>query len=336
MDRIKDFFNNLFSNKRSNTIFIIAMVLIIVGCGICIVIAFMPSIQGQSKYQDLASSVVAENPSEGIKIGEGNAQSSMEYKDMGLVAPNPDGSVPQSGDPATTDGNTNQDDSLLGDGYSDELPPTTDSGSAPRTTADPNANKDPNDFVVRTLSVNFSELQRQNSDTCGWIYLQDSEINYPVMEAPVDDPAFYLTHTFYKEESIMGALYIDPSAKADFSARNTIIHGHRMNSGAMFGSLYKYKRQTYYNANPVMSLYCSDGNSYYLKIFAAYEDDVRQKGSFGTEADFEKYLSGCVNKSVINTLVTPTSADRIVTLSTCVIGNDATRMIVQGVLVPME
>ncbi|MDO4543996.1 MAG: class B sortase [Clostridia bacterium] len=207
------------------------------------------------------------------------------------------------------------------------------------STPDPNANADPNDYVVQRVNINFDQLLSINSDAVAWLYLQDSQINYPVMKAPLDDPDYYLDHLYDRSENIVGSLFIDPTTDETFSGRNAVIHGHRMNNGSMFGTLNRYKKQTYYNGNPIMQLYTPAGiTDYYVYIFAAYETDISSyyRTVFSDDADFQTYLNECISKSVISTLVTPTASDSIVTLSTCVLGNDLKRMVVQGILVPME
>lgn len=328
--KINNFFSRIFADKKFNTVFIIAMIAIIVICLICIISIFVPSCKGQQEYEDGADQFTSEKGTEVISIvppdssvTEAPATQTPQDFDFFVTTEQPT----QTDDPSAPVGETPQPD--------DDPQATT----RPVVTADPNASADPNNYTIKKISVNFDQLMAINSDACAWLYLQDSIINYPIMSAPYDAPGFYLEHLYDKTENIIGSLYIDIGVDKTFSSRNTVIHGHRMNNGSMFGTLNKYKKQTYYNGNPIMQLYTPEGvTDYYIYIFAAYETDITQSYSvvFPTDADFENYINECMNKSVIDTIITPTVNDHIVTLSTCVVGNDTVRMIVQGVLVPMD
>ncbi|MDO4564653.1 MAG: class B sortase [Clostridia bacterium] len=338
IERTKDFFSRLFASKRASTIFIIAMLAIILSCIIAIICIFIPSCEGQSVMEDAGDRFTQPDSTHTVNVSsDGVYRESVESAEFNafITTDQPEATDPEQTDPdstatATDDSGSDGD----SDGDSDD-----DSGSQTLVTPDPNADADPNDYVVQRISVNFNDLIAINSDAVAWLYLQDSPINYPVMMAPADNPGFYLDHLYDKSENIIGSLYVDPLTDVTFSAKNTIIHGHRMNNGSMFGTLNRYKKQTYYNGNPIMQLYTPDGQTdYYIYIFAAYETDLGSyyRTSFYSSEDFEEYLQTCIGQSVIDTLVTPTADDTIITLSTCVLGNDLKRMVVQGILVPMD
>ena len=119
---------------------------------------------------------------------------------------------------------------------------------------------------------------------------------------------------------------------ADLSDFNTIIYGHRMNNGSMFASLKYYKKQSYWAQHPYVYITDSNG-SYKYEIFAAYEvstiGSAYQIGFSGDESK-QAFLDDCIGQSVIETGVTPTVQDRILTLSTCTGNGHATRWVVQA------
>lgn len=189
------------------------------------------------------------------------------------------------------------------------------------------------------LEVDFDKLRKSNEDIVAWLYLPDTSLSYPVAAANSKrDEGYYLTHSYQGRSSSAGTLFIESWADTEFADKNTLIHGHRMNSGAMFGNLYKYTRQSYYESHPFMELYTPEGN-WYVRIFASYEaelGDFYVKTEFDGDADFSAYIKMCLEASDIDTGITPKKGDRIVTLVTCVLGQDTARRVVQGVLEKMN
>lgn len=188
------------------------------------------------------------------------------------------------------------------------------------------------------LEVDFDKLHKSNTDIIAWLYLPDTSLSYPVVAANGErDEGYYLTHSYQGRSSSAGTLFIESGADKNFSDKNTLIHGHRMNSGAMFGSLYQYARQSYYEKHPAMELYTPEGN-WRIVIFASFEaelGDFYAKTEFDSDTDFLAYIEKCLEASDIDTTVVPQKGDRIVTLVTCVLGDDTARRVVQGVLEKM-
>ncbi|MCL2695738.1 MAG: class B sortase [Clostridiales bacterium] len=214
----------------------------------------------------------------------------------------------------------------------------------PKATTDPNATPKPTKapvevpvYEVPKKSVNFTNLQKVNSDVCAWLYLPDSAINYPVVRPSKEYGAsYYLSHTYDHKKNIAGSLFVDPIG-TPFSGRNSFIHGHRMNNGSMFGGLNQYKKQSYYDKHKIIHLYTPSQN-YLMYVFAAFTveiDGYETTIFFDDDAAFQKYLDNSVKKSDIKATWKPSVNDKIVTLSTCVVQNDTARFMVQGSLRPM-
>ena len=96
----------------------------------------------------------------------------------------------------------------------------------------------------KTVLPELAELYQQNRDLAGWIRIEDTNINYPVMHTP-DNPDFYLKHSFDKEYSDYGCPYVQENCDVQLPSDNVIIYGHHMKNGSMFADLEKFKSQDF-------------------------------------------------------------------------------------------
>ena len=197
------------------------------------------------------------------------------------------------------------------------------SGTAQPATIDP--------YAQALRNMDFTALQQVNPEVLGWILIPDSTISYPLVQH--DDNTYYLKKTWKKQSSAVGAIFLEAKNSADFSDFNTVIYGHNMNNGSMFGGLKKYKKQSYWAAHPNVYITDQSGSRCY-EIFAAYEVStagISYQIGFASDASRQNFLDQCMALSVIDTGVVPTIRDRIVTLSTCTGRGHATRWVVQAV-----
>lgn len=181
-------------------------------------------------------------------------------------------------------------------------------------------------------SMDFTALREVNDDVLGWILIPNTVISYPLLQG--EDNQYYLTHTWKKWTSAVGAIFMDSQNNPDLTDFNTIVYGHRMNNGSMFASLKNYKQQSYWKAHPCVYI-TGDHGSYKYDIFAAYEvstQGITYQLGFSGDADKQEFLDACMAQSVIDTGIVPTMHDRILTLSTCTGNGHATRWVVQAVL----
>lgn len=184
--------------------------------------------------------------------------------------------------------------------------------------------------------VDYDALAEINPDFVGWLYLEGTVINYPVVQG--EDNNYYLSHVFEGEQHKYGSIFMDYRNHANFEDFNTVIYGHRMNSGAMFGSLIEYKNQEYYEQHPVFMLYTKE-QVYRLEIFAAYEIEAKMENvpfHFATDEEYQAYLDSAMAQSDIQTDVSVNTSEHIVTLSTCTKTNQNKRFIVQAKLVAVS
>ena len=184
--------------------------------------------------------------------------------------------------------------------------------------------------------VDFEALRENGPDIIGWLSLPDTAINYPVTQT--DNNEYYLHHLYDGTYNKVGCLFADYENQADFSDRNTIIYGHNMRDGSMFAALNEYGEQGYYDGHPQMYL-VTPGGGYTMEIFTTF---VAEPGESGSDASpwrlswkddgaYTTWLSEMAGRSVIETDVTVTSSDKVLTLSTCTPGGKS-RFIVMGKL----
>lgn len=187
-------------------------------------------------------------------------------------------------------------------------------------------------YAEELRNMDFSALQAVNNEILGWILIPNTVVSYPLVQA--DNDTYYLKHTWKKETSVVGSIFLECENSGDFSNFNTILYGHNMNNGSMFGSLKKYKSKSYWQAHPYVYITNQNGSRAY-RIFAAYEastSGVSYQIGFSSDTSKQSFLDACIAQSVIATGVTPTIHDQILTLSTCTGYGHATRWVVQAVL----
>ena len=164
--------------------------------------------------------------------------------------------------------------------------------------------------------IDFKVLELINSDAAAWLYSPGTVIDYPVMRA--DDYSYYLNHLPNGTVNANGSLFIDYNHEPDFSGRMTVIYGHHMKSGAMFGSLVGYKEQKYYDEHPYMLLYTAQG-SYRADILYGFVIDAGQwsEQAFMYEENFDELLRYAAQNTTFKSETAYNKDDRFLVLSTC-------------------
>ena len=182
------------------------------------------------------------------------------------------------------------------------------------------------------FDVDFAALQGVNPDVVGWIYIEALDgISYPVVQG--EDNEEYLHTTYEKNYNFAGTIFIDYENSRDFTDCNTLVYGHNMKNGSMFGRLKNFSEdQTTYEKSKYFWIFTPE-KDYRYEIISAYTTGVNSDTYTlfkGPGDEFQEYLDTIKGYSEIKTDDTElTIKDRIVTLSTCT-GNDATRYVVQG------
>ncbi|EET58397.1 sortase, SrtB family [Marvinbryantia formatexigens DSM 14469] len=177
--------------------------------------------------------------------------------------------------------------------------------------------------------IDFDSLLAINGDIIGWLEMEALDITYPIVQG--EDNEYYLHRTFRNQENFAGSIFLDYVNNPDFYNRNSIVYGHNMKNGSMFGTLKQYGEQETYDKSPYFWIYTPD-KIYKYEIFAcgvvgAYSDCY--KTVFSGEEDFMNFINLAKSQSYIDTGVDVKYGDTVVTLSTCT-GDSETRFIVQG------
>lgn len=182
-------------------------------------------------------------------------------------------------------------------------------------------------------SIDLYSLYLINNDVVGWIRIEGTNINYPVMQ----NSEYYLRRNIYKEYSTYGTPFLADYCNINLSD-NLIIYGHHIKSGMMFADLDKYKSYDYYLNHKTIKLYKLQGTETIeeeYKIISCFKTTVN-KGGFKyynffnatSEADYNSFLEQCRELSFYNTEDTAKYRDKLITLSTCEYSLNNGRMVV--------
>lgn len=193
---------------------------------------------------------------------------------------------------------------------------------------------DDNQDVTVPFVYNHQALLDINPDGLGFLYVPSVDIRLPIAQTTDND--FYLTHTFDKTYNGNGCLFVDYRIKDKLKANHILIYGHNMNSGAMFGTLSRYKTPSFYQTegNDVFYIYTEDVIREY-KIFTVYVTDPISDTftfNFSNLAGLREYAKNVQAQSLYNTGVDISNTTQVVTFSTCT-NNSKQRLIVSGTYV---
>jgi len=186
------------------------------------------------------------------------------------------------------------------------------------------------------IAINWKELKEMNPDIVGWIYGEDTKINYPVVQGK--DNTFYLTHMADRSKNSSGSIFMDcrNTERSEFS--NEILYGHHMKNGSMFAELQKYKSQEYYEAHSCF-YYLTETGNYRLEILRAgilTGDSELYHLAFESQEEREAYVKRWDGKSKIVPVFSEKNDTPLMTLSTCSYETKNARFVVQGQLIRMD
>lgn len=177
-------------------------------------------------------------------------------------------------------------------------------------------------------TVDFEALEAVNPHVAGWIRDDTGAIDYPIVRG--GNNIYYLYHLFDGTNNRNGTLFVDVRNSPGFIDRNTFIHGHNMQNGAMFAPLLQYAEAGYYEEHPTLELVTPDG-AYVLEVFSGYLTDGSSDTfqlRFRSEETFGAYLEKIREQSDFTASVEMTASDQMVTLSTCAYDRTDARYVV--------
>ena len=182
----------------------------------------------------------------------------------------------------------------------------------------------------------YYELYQQNNDMVGWIKVEDTNINYPVMQS-IDEPNFYLKHKFDKTYSVYGCPYVQENCDVQKPSDNIIIYGHHMNDGSMFTGLMKFTDKSFWENHKTIEFdTLTDQNQYEViavfktVVYTDSEDSFKYYEFTDAEnaEEFDEYVAKCKELSLYDTGVTAEYGDKLISLSTCEYSHNNGRLVV--------
>lgn len=177
----------------------------------------------------------------------------------------------------------------------------------------------------------YKELLAKNNDFIGWIKIDGTNVNYPVMQT-VDNPNFYLKHNFDKQYSDYGVPYLDEECFVDLT-NNLVIYGHNMKNGTMFTDLVNYKDKEYWEEHQIVNFDTMAEFSEYQVMYAFAFDTNNETFCYNdytdmTEEKFAEFMSECEKRMAYDTGIRAEYGDEILTLSTCEYTHENGRFVV--------
>lgn len=166
----------------------------------------------------------------------------------------------------------------------------------------------------------YGELFNKNNDFMGWIFIEGTQVNYPVMQTP-HHPDYYLKKNFDKEYSDYGVPYIEEACAVGIS-NNIVIYGHHMNDGSMFADLVNYYDKDYRDEHPLIQFDTISGFGTY-EVVAAFKFDTNNEtfryNEYVTmdEEDFKEFMTEVHKRQSYDTGIDVEYGDELLTLSTC-------------------
>ena len=177
------------------------------------------------------------------------------------------------------------------------------------------------------------DLSYINKDYRGWLDIDGTNIHYPILQA--NDNEFYLNKDINKNYLESGSIFLD-FKNNKFNDFNTVLYGHSMRNGTMFGQLKHFKTEDFFNKNNLISISTPDGKILRYKIFSAYITDssnIYNKTSFNSNEELNNFINKIKKDSLFNSSVNVDLSDKILTLSTCSYEFDNARMVVHAKLI---
>ena len=165
-------------------------------------------------------------------------------------------------------------------------------------------------------SANEEELKSINSDYKMWIQIENTNINYPVVQSSDND--YYLKHNFRKESNISGTVFVESANDID-NDKNIILYGHNMRNGTMFNNITNYKEESFFNEDNKINIIMNN-TLYEYEVFSVYVKNVSEVNlaiGFANEDEFINYAYNEADESLYKKDVDFSAEDNLITLVTC-------------------
>lgn len=184
----------------------------------------------------------------------------------------------------------------------------------------------------------YQELHDENPDMVGWLQIENTKINYPVMQTTPENRDYYLYRDFDKNESIRGCIYAREECDVFEPSDNITLFGHNMKDGSMFAYLGNYYNKSTWEENPLI-FFDTLTESHVYKIFAVFKTSGTDGVGFAyhlmadaeNEEEFNEFVATCKELAFYDTGITPVYGDKLLCLSTCEYTIDNGRFVVAAV-----
>lgn len=217
----------------------------------------------------------------------------------------------------------------------------TTEATVPQETAEettvPAETTEPTEPTEPGILPGYKEIYEMNNDVVGWIKMEGTKMDYPVMQTP-SNPNYYLNRDFEKKNSKRGSIYAKEECDINTPSDNITLFGHNMQDGSMFACLDSYTSKRAWENN---SLIFFDTLTEYhtYKIFAVFKTSANLGEGFryhmfvdaANEKEFDEFVSTCKQLSFYDTGITPVYGDKLICLSTCEYSLDNGRLVVAAV-----
>ena len=186
-------------------------------------------------------------------------------------------------------------------------------------------NKQPEIALQSSVQPTSRNLYLENSDMVGWILIEGTGIDYPVMQTPAD-PNYYLKHDFERNYTDYGCPFMQADCDALCPSDNLIIYGHNMKDGSMFADLAKYRSKDFWQSHKTVWFDTALGSSAY-EIFSVIHTTVQADAAdafpfyrfvnAASPEEYADYVSICQARALYDTGISAQYGDKLLTLSTC-------------------
>ena len=180
-----------------------------------------------------------------------------------------------------------------------------------------------NEETERMLQV--KQLQEQNADIIGWLEIENTNMNYPVLQGT--DNRYYMTHNYKKENSKNGSIFLDANYNWNIPSNNLLIYGHNLGNGMMFQELLKYEKESFYREHPIIRFTTAKEDTEY-EIISVFKSRVYYKSEKNvfryyyfinskSEEEYREFVKNAKSASLYPIDATANYGDQLITLSTC-------------------
>ena len=180
----------------------------------------------------------------------------------------------------------------------------------------------------------YADVYALNGDMAGWIRIEGTKIDYPVMYTP-ERPNYYLKRDFKGNHSDWGTIYMREECDINKPSDNITLYGHCMNDGSMFAALHNYSNKDFWEKHK--EIFFDTLTEYHVyEIFSVFKTSANLGEGFAyhqmvdaeNEKEFNDFIAECKKLSFYDTGITPVYGDKIICLSTCEYSMDNGRLVV--------